>query len=157
ADLGDALRLFEARLEQRKSTKETEQVTTTVVDENAPVVKVVNLILDTAVRARASDVHIEPMPDVVRIRVRTDGALHEAMTLPAPMGASLISRIKVMSDMNIVEKRKPQDGQLAVSVAGRDLDVRVSTTPTVFGEKCVLRVLDKTKAVIELPALGMNP
>jgi type IV pilus assembly protein PilB len=73
------------------------------------------------------------------------------------MGPSLISRIKVMSDMNIVERRKPQDGQLAVTVAGRDLDVRVSTTPTVFGEKCVLRVLDKTKAVIELPALGMNP
>jgi type IV pilus assembly protein PilB len=157
ADLGDALRMFEARLEMRRSTKETEQTATTVVDENAPVVKVVNLILDTAVRARASDVHIEPMPDMVRIRVRTDGALHEAMTLPGAMGASLVSRIKVMSDMNIVEKRKPQDGQLAVTIAGRDLDVRVSTTPTVFGEKCVLRVLDKTKAVIELPALGMNP
>ncbi len=157
ADLGDALRMFEARLVARQTSKETEHAVTTVVDENAPVVKVVNLILDTAVRARASDVHIEPMPDVVRVRMRTDGALHEAMTLPAPMGPSLVSRIKVMSDMNIVERRKPQDGQLAVSVAGRDLDVRVSTTPTVFGEKCVLRVLDKTKAVIELPGLGMAP
>src|SRR5689334_8556895 len=96
------------------------------------------------------------MPDIVRVRVRTDGALHEVMTLPAPMGPSLISRIKVMSDMNIVERRKPQDGQLAATVAGRELDVRVSTTPTVFGEKCVLRVLDKSKAVIELPGLGMN-
>ncbi len=151
ADLGDALRMFEARLEQRKSTKDTEQTTATVVDENAPVVKVVNLILDTAVRARASDVHIEPMPEAVRIRVRTDGALHEAMTLPAAMGASLVSRIKVMSDMNIVEKRKPQDGQLAVTIAGRDLDVRVSTTPTVFGEKCVLRVLDKPKRSLSCP------
>ncbi len=155
ADLGDALRMFEARLVARKTAKETEQNVTTVVDENAPVVKVVNLILDTAVRARASDVHIEPMPDVVRVRMRTDGALHEAMTLPAQMGPSLVSRIKVMSDMNIVERRKPQDGQLAVSIAGRELDVRVSTTPTVFGEKCVMRVLDKTKAVIELPGLGM--
>ena len=156
-DLGDALRMFEARLESRKSTKEVEHSVTTVVDENAPVVKVVNLILDQAVRARASDVHIEPMAEIVRVRVRADGALHEVMTLPAPMGASLISRIKVMSDMNIVERRKPQDGQLAATIAGRELDVRVSTTPTVFGEKCVLRVLDKTKAVIKLPGLGMNP
>jgi type IV pilus assembly protein PilB len=156
ADLGDALRLFEARLESRKVAKETETTVTTVVDENAPVVKIVNVILDQAVRARASDVHIEPMPEVVRVRVRTDGALHEVMSLPGSMSASLISRIKVMGDMNIVERRKPQDGQLAVTVAGRDLDVRVSTTPTVFGEKCVLRVLDKTKAVIDLPGLGMN-
>jgi type IV pilus assembly protein PilB len=156
ADLGDALRMFEARMESRKTTKETEQTVTTTVDENAPVVKIVNYILDQAVRARASDVHIEPMADMVRVRVRTDGALHEIMTLPGSMSQSLVSRIKVMSDMNIVERRKPQDGQLACTVAGRELDVRVSTTPTVFGEKCVLRVLDKTKAVINLPALGMS-
>jgi type IV pilus assembly protein PilB len=155
ADLGDALRMFEAKLEARKATKDTDTTVTTVVDENAPVVKVVNLILEQAVRERASDVHIEPMEHLVRVRVRTDGALHQVMTLPGAMGASLISRIKVMSDMNIVERRKPQDGQLAVTVAGRELDVRVSTTPTVFGEKCVLRVLDKTKAVINLPGLGM--
>jgi type IV pilus assembly protein PilB len=157
ADLGDALRMFEARLTARKGTKEQELATTTTVDENAPIVKVVNLILEQAVRARASDVHIEPMADVVRIRVRTDGALHETMSLPGSMGGPLISRIKVMSDMNIVERRKPQDGQLAIQLAGRDLDVRVSTTPTVFGEKCVMRVLDKTKAVIDLPGLGMDP
>ncbi|HWS45205.1 MAG TPA: ATPase, T2SS/T4P/T4SS family, partial [Acidimicrobiia bacterium] len=155
-DLSDALRLFEAKLEKRKSAKETDQTVSTVVDENAPVVKVVNLILEQSVRERASDVHIEPMEDIVRVRVRTDGALHQVMTLPAQMGPSLISRIKVMSDMNIVERRKPQDGQLAANVAGRELDVRVSTTPTVFGEKCVLRVLDKTKAVIDLPGLGMS-
>ena len=87
----------------------------------------------------------------MRVRVRTDGALHEIMTLPGPMGPSLVSRIKVMSDMNIVERRRPQDGQMAVTIDGRDLDVRVSTTPTVFGEKCVMRILDKTRAVIELP------
>jgi type IV pilus assembly protein PilB len=157
ADLGDALRMFEARLTARKGTREHEQATTTTVDENAPIVKVVNLILEQAVRARASDVHIEPMADVVRIRVRTDGALHETMSLPGSMGGPLVSRIKVMSDMNIVERRKPQDGQLQIQLAGRDLDVRVSTTPTVFGEKCVMRVLDKTKAVIDLPGLGMDP
>jgi type IV pilus assembly protein PilB len=109
------------------------------------------------VRDRASDVHIEPMADTVRVRVRTDGALHQITTLPGQMGPSLVSRIKVMSDMNIVERRRPQDGQMAVTVAGRDLDVRVSTTPTAFGEKCVLRVLDKSRAVIELPGLGMEP
>ena len=155
ADLGDALRLFEAKLEQRKVARDQEQVVQTTVDENAPVVKVVQLIFEQAVRDRASDVHIEPGPEVVRIRVRTDGALHEVMTLPGPMGPSLCSRIKVMADMNIVEKRKPQDGQLAIQVAGRDLDVRVSTAPTVFGEKAVLRLLDKSKALIELRGLGM--
>ena len=86
----------------------------TVVDENAPVVKIVNVILEQAVRDRASDVHIEPMADTVRVRVRTDGALHQITTLPGSMGPSLVSRIKVMSDMNIVEKRRPQDGQMAV-------------------------------------------
>jgi type IV pilus assembly protein PilB len=128
-----------------------------VVDENAPVVKIVNVILEQAVQDRASDVHIEPMADSVRVRVRTDGALHQITTLPGPMGPSLVSRIKVMSDMNIVERRRPQDGQMAVTVGGRDLDVRVSTMPTAFGEKCVMRILDKTRAVIELPALGMAP
>lgn len=155
ADLGDALRLFEARLEARRATQAVDTQVQTVVDENAPIVKVVNLILEQAVRDRASDVHIEPVEGHVRIRVRTDGALHQIMTLPAPMGPSLVSRIKVMSDMNIVEKRKPQDGQMAVDVAGRDLDVRVSTTPTVFGEKCVMRLLDKSRGLIELSALGM--
>ena len=155
ADLGDALRIFEARLEARKATATPETQVQTVVDENAPIVKVVNLILEQAVRDRASDVHIEPVADKVRIRVRTDGALHEVMTLPPAMGPSLISRIKVMSDMNIVERRKPQDGQMAVEIAGRDLDVRVSTTPVVFGEKCVLRLLDKSRGMIELSQLGM--
>src|SRR4051794_21795269 len=154
ADLGDALRMFEARLEARKASQQT--VEQTVVDENAPVVKIVNVILEQAVHDRASDVHIEPMVDTVRVRVRTDGALHQITTLPGPMGPSLVSRIKVMSDMNIVERRRPQDGQMAVNINGRDLDVRVSTMPTAFGEKCVMRILDKTRAVIELPALGMS-
>ncbi|MDZ4825892.1 MAG: GspE/PulE family protein [Actinomycetota bacterium] len=155
ADLGDALRMFEARLESRKASQNADAQVTTIVDENAPIVKVVNLILEQAVRDRASDVHIEPVDNRVRIRVRTDGALHEVMALPAPMGPSLISRIKVMSDMNIVEKRKPQDGQMAIDIGDKELDVRVSTTPTVFGEKCVLRLLDKSRALIELSALGM--
>ncbi len=156
ADLGDALRMFEAKLEARKASQSPDSAVQTVVDENAPIVKIVNVILEQAVVDRASDVHIEPMGDTVRVRVRTDGALHQITTLPGPMGPALISRIKVMSDMNIVERRRPQDGQMAVSIGGRDLDVRVSTMPTAFGEKCVMRILDKTRAVIELPALGMT-
>ena len=156
ADLGDALRMFEARLEERKAAQAPDTVVQTVVDENAPIVKIVNVILEQAVHDRASDVHIEPMADSVRVRVRTDGALHQITTLPGPMGPSLVSRIKVMSDMNIVERRRPQDGQMAITIDGRDLDVRVSTMPTAFGEKCVMRILDKTRAVIELPALGMS-
>ncbi len=157
AELGDALRMFEARLASRKASQTPETTVATVVDENAPVVRIVNVILEQAVLDRASDVHIEPMADSVRVRVRTDGALHQITTLPGPMGPSLVSRIKVMSDMNIVERRRPQDGQMAVSLGGRELDVRVSTMPTAFGEKCVMRILDKTRAVIELPALGMAP
>ena len=156
ADLGDALRMFEARLEERKAAQAPDTVVQSVVDENTPIVKIVNVILEQAVHDRASDVHIEPMADSVRVRVRTDGALHQITTLPGPMGPSLVSRIKVMSDMNIVERRRPQDGQMAIMVNGRELDVRVSTMPTAFGEKCVMRILDKTRAVIELPALGMS-
>jgi type IV pilus assembly protein PilB len=100
-------------------------------------------------------VHIDPRADRVRIRVRTDGALHEVMSLPASMGISLVSRIKVMADMNIVERRRPQDGKLEVNVNGRDLDVRVATAATVYGEKCVLRLLDKTRAFLSLSDLGM--
>ena len=125
------------------------------VDENAPVVKVVNLILEAAVRARASDVHIEPQKDRLRIRARTDGVLHEILTMPPSMGPSLISRIKVMADMNIIERRRSQDGQLEIMVGGRRLDVRVSTAATVLGEKCVLRLLDGSRAFIGLEQLGM--
>jgi type IV pilus assembly protein PilB len=150
----DALRAFEARSDARRRTSEPSQQQV-AVDENAPVVKVVTLIFEQAVRDRASDIHIEPQEDRVRVRVRTDGALHEAMSLPIGMASPLVSRIKVMSDMNIVERRRPQDGQLEIEVDGRELDVRVSTSATVFGEKCVLRLLDKTRAFLDLSALGM--
>ena len=154
AKVDDAVRLFEARMEQRQRALADTQVQASV-DEHAPIVQVVNLILEQAVRDRASDVHIEPQQDSLRVRVRTDGALHELITLPASMGQSLVSRIKVMADMNIVERRRPQDGQFTVSVSGSDLDVRVSTTSTVFGEKCVLRLLDKARALYQLKELGM--
>ncbi len=153
SEFTDAFRDFEARQDSRRRPETTQRLVT--VDENAPVVRVVTLVLERAVRDRASDVHIEPQEDHVRVRVRTDGALHEIMSLPHSLGTPLVSRIKIMADMNIVEKRRAQDGQMTVEVLGRELDVRVSTTSTVFGEKCVLRLLDKTRAFLDLPGLGM--
>ncbi len=157
AKVGDAIKIFEARTEARRASVEhtTSGATVATVDENAPIVQVVNLIIEQAVRDRASDVHIEPQEHQLRVRVRTDGALHEVLTLPTDMAQSLLSRIKVMADMNIVERRRPQDGQFHIAVAGHDLDVRVSTTSTVFGEKAVLRLLEKSRALFTLDELGM--
>ena len=155
AEISGALKEFEHRSEERgRSTGGP--APEIAVDANAPIVKVVNLIFEQAVRDRASDVHIEPQQDRVRVRVRTDGALHEVLSLPVSMATPLVSRIKVMADMNIVERRRPQDGQIEMTVDGHDLDVRVSTTATVFGEKCVMRLLDRTRAVLTLAQLGMS-
>ena len=126
-----------------------------VVADNAPVVQVVDRILTQAMRDRASDVHIEPSDDVVRVRFRIDGALNEILELPAAMGPGLVSRIKIMADMNIVERRRPQDGQLTTIIDGKEVDVRVSTVATIMGEKCVMRILDKTRSVLLLGDLGM--
>ena len=129
--------------------------TTTFSDDDAPVIQVVNKIVTQALRDRASDVHIEPTNDRVRVRYRVDGALTEVLTLPANIGPALVSRIKIMADMNIVERRRPQDGQFEMTVDGHDVDVRVSTTSTIWGEKTVLRLLDKSKSLMSLADLGM--
>jgi len=155
AEISGALKQFAERSEAwgRQSGASEPEV---AVDENSPIVKVVSLIFEQGVRDRASDVHIEPQQDRVRVRVRTDGALHEVLSLPVSMATALVSRIKVMADMNIVERRRPQDGQIELTIDGHDLDVRVSTTPTVFGEKCVMRLLDRTRALLTLAQLGMS-
>lgn len=127
------------------------------VDENAPIVQVVNRILIQGVRARASDVHIEPHEKKVLVRFRIDGALSDAISLPARMSAPICSRMKVMSDLNIVERRRPQDGQFSVVVDNRPIDVRISVVGTVHGEKIVCRLLDKTRSLISLDQLGMPP
>jgi type IV pilus assembly protein PilB len=123
--------------------------------EAAPVIQVVNLIITQGVRDRASDIHIEPQDSRVRVRYRIDGALHDVLALPANMGPSVISRIKVLAGMDIVERRKPQDGQIGMEVEGRPLDIRVSTTTTIWGEKGVLRLLDKNRSLFRLGELGM--
>ena len=124
-------------------------------EDDAPVIQVVNKIVTQALRDRASDVHIEPVDDRVRVRFRIDGALKETLSLPPNMGPALVSRIKIMADMNIVERRRPQDGQFQMSVDGREVDVRVSTTSTIWGEKTVLRILDKSRSLYRLAELGM--
>ena len=144
---------FEAVELERK--KDVETGAAEMVDDDAPVVQVVARILTQAQRDRASDVHIEPSQDVVRVRFRIDGALKDILMLPANMGLGLVSRIKIMAGMNIVERRRPQDGQLTTEIDGVSTDVRVATASTIWGEKCVMRILDKNRSVLRLGDLGM--
>jgi type IV pilus assembly protein PilB len=124
------------------------------VVEDAPIVKFVNLLVNQAVGDRASDIHIEPNESDLRIRFRIDGVLHEVMRSPRNIQAGVISRLKVMADINIAERRVPQDGRISMKVSGRSIDLRVATLPTVYGEKVVMRILDKSHAVLKLEDLG---
>ncbi len=124
------------------------------VTSDAPVVKLVNYILTKAVADRASDIHIEPQEKDVRVRIRVDGVLHELMRSPKAVQASMISRFKIMADMDIAESRKPQDGHTGLTVGGHKMDFRVSTLPTVYGERVVLRILRKDAILLQLEDLG---
>jgi len=124
-------------------------------DDDGPVVQMVTSLVSQGLRDRASDIHIEPLNDILRIRYRIDGNLVEAQKLPLHMHSSLVSRLKIMAGMNIVERRRPQDGQFSTTVDGREVDVRVATVSTVFGEKLVMRLLDKRRSTIGLSELGM--
>jgi type IV pilus assembly protein PilB len=123
--------------------------------EDEPAVKLVDALLRQAVREGASDVHITPAGNETLVRFRVDGALHDATRLPGAIAAALISRIKTLARMKIVETRRPQDGQLVFEVDGRSVDVRVATIALVDGETCGLRILDKAKALLSLDELGM--
>jgi type IV pilus assembly protein PilB len=123
--------------------------------DDAPIIQLVNKMVTQALRDRSSDIHIEPTEGRVRVRFRIDGALTEVLSLPEPTGPALVSRLKIMADMNIVERRRPQDGQFHTSVDGRELDVRVATAPTIWGEKAVLRLLDKSRSHMQMADLGM--
>jgi type IV pilus assembly protein PilB len=130
----------------------------TGVETEAPAVKLVNYIIQKAVADRASDIHIEPQENDLRVRFRIDGVLHEAMPpTPKAIQTSIISRFKIMADMDIAESRKPQDGHCAVNVAGRKIDFRVSTLPTVYGERIVLRILRTDSILLQLTDLGFLP
>jgi type IV pilus assembly protein PilB len=117
--------------------------------EEAPVVKLVNLILADAIKKGASDIHAEPYEKVFRVRFRIDGVLYEVMTPPMSLKNAIISRLKIMADLDISERRLPQDGRMKVKYKGREVDFRVSTLPTLFGEKVVMRLLDKSNLKLD--------
>jgi len=139
------------------ASREEEDDTVHIDPNEAPIIRVINVLLSQAVRDRASDIHIEPERRSVRIRYRVDGVLHEIMTLPKYLHAALISRIKIMAELNIAERRIPQDGHIRIRHEGRDFDIRVSTVPTVFGEKAVLRLLEQSSTLMSLEKLGFFP
>lgn len=135
------------------------QVTEDLLDDtsDAPIIKLVNHILSQAIKARASDIHIEPYQDSFKVRYRVDGILYDLLSPPKWIQSSLISRIKVMAKLNIAEKRLPQDGRLEVKMGEQDIDIRISTIPTSFGERLVLRLLNKTSTLFKMSELGLEP
>jgi general secretion pathway protein E len=126
------------------------------LSDEAPVIRLLNSILFQAVKERASDIHIEPYEREVEVRFRIDGILYKMLTPPKVVQDALISRVKIMSGLNIAEKRLPQDGRIRVIVAGRNIDIRVSIIPTFFGERVVLRLLDKKKGILSLEDIGIS-
>ena len=123
----------------------------------APVVRAIDLLIKQAVRDRASDIHVEPQEDKLRIRYRIDGILSDVMALPLSVHAPLLSRVKIMAGLNIAERRRPQDGQITFDMGDREVDIRVATSNTIYGEMAVLRVLDKAFAFLPLPEIGFVP
>jgi type IV pilus assembly protein PilB len=125
-----------------------------VVEDDAPIVRFVNLLVTQAIQDRASDIHIEPGEHDMRVRYRIDGVLHEMQRSPKQIQGGVISRLKIMSDIDIAERRKPQDGRMSVNHEGRKIDLRVATLPTVWGEKVVMRILDNSTASLDLRDLS---
>ncbi len=126
------------------------------ITEEAPIVKFVNLLITQAIQDRASDIHIEPAEKDLRVRFRIDGVLHEVMRSPKTITSGVTSRLKIMADINIAERRIPQDGRLSVTSNGKKIDLRVATLPTVWGEKIVMRILDNSTAMMKLSDLGFG-
>jgi len=137
--------------EEEVNLQELQQATN-----DAPVVTLVNAILTDAAKRRASDIHIEPYEKIFRVRFRVDGILHEIMTPPPKLKAPLVSRIKIMADLDIAERRLTQDGRIKLKMGGQELDIRVSVLPTMFGEKIVMRLLDKSNLQLDMTKLGFE-
>ena len=151
ADLGEEVDL--ARLAD--SVPENSDLLENV--EDAPVIRLINALLAEALRENASDIHIETFETSVQVRFRVDGVLREVVTPKRALAPLIVSRIKVMSKLDIAEKRVPQDGRTSLRIGGREIDVRVSVLPTGNGERVVMRLLDKQGSQLSLPNLGMNP
>jgi len=140
-----------------EAEEEMTAAATAVALEDAPVVKLINAVLTDAVRKGASDVHLECFEHELRVRYRIDGALQEVMRPPYKMRAALIARLKIMASLNIAERRVPQDGRIRLKIGNKIIDYRVSTLPTLFGEKVVLRILDKGNLTLDLEKFGLEP
>lgn len=125
-------------------------------DDEAPIIRFVNSLLFQAVKEKASDIHLECFEKEVAVRFRKDGMLHNVTTVPKKLQSSIISRVKIMAELDISERRKPQDGRIRVKVAGRDVDVRISTVPTTWGESVVMRLLDRSSVLLSLEDLGLE-
>jgi general secretion pathway protein E len=123
----------------------------------APIIKLVNLFITRAVESRGSDIHIEPFEDELKVRYRIDGVLHDIESVPKRLQAAIVSRIKIMAKLNIAERRLPQDGRIRLKIGEREIDIRVSTIPVLYGESVVMRLLDKESIVIDLNLLGFSP
>jgi type IV pilus assembly protein PilB len=150
ADLDDLTSALDVRQDEEDLSKVREVV------EDAPIVKYVNLLITQAIQDRASDIHLEPTEGDLRVRYRIDGVLHEVMRSPRAIQSGVVSRLKIMADIDIAERRVPQDGRLSVNANGRKVDLRVATLPTVWGEKVVLRILDNSTASLDLGDLGFS-
>jgi len=153
AGIQDALDSYRAR----EVGEEEDPDAVAKVAEEAPIIRAANTIIQQAIQVEASDIHVEPDRRHVRVRYRLDGVLHEEMTLPKYIQAPLISRFKIMAEMNIAERRIPQDGRIPIRFGGKDYDLRVSCLPTIYGEKIVCRILDKSSVLLGLTKLGFTP
>jgi type IV pilus assembly protein PilB len=151
SDLDDLTTSMEESHEAEEDLSNVKEVV-----EDAPIVKFVNLLITQAIQDRASDIHLEPTEHDLRVRYRIDGVLHEVMHSPKSIQSGVISRLKIMADINIAERRIPQDGRLSVTAYGKKIDLRVATLPTVWGEKVVMRILDNSTASLDLSDLGFS-
>ena len=149
-DIEDSADLDSLALDLEETTKDLLEE-----DDEAPIIRLVNSILAQAVKEKASDIHIEPFEKGITVRFRKDGVLHEVLEVPKRMQSSICSRIKIMGTLDIAEKRRPQDGRIRIRIAGRDVDIRLSTIPIAFGESLVLRLLDKSATLLDLTDLGL--
>jgi type IV pilus assembly protein PilB len=152
----DELSNLTTTMEEESAPVETSAFgATDSADDDAPIVRFVNLLVSQAIQDKASDIHIEPAETDMRVRYRIDGVLHEMQTAPKSIQSGVISRLKIMSDIDIAERRKPQDGRMSVSHGGRKIDLRVATLPTVWGEKIVMRILDNSNTSLDVRDLAL--
>ncbi|GIG54629.1 GspE/PulE family protein [Demequina activiva] len=147
---------LQEELSESEVNLDDEALSGAISEDDAPIVRFVNLLISQAVQDRASDIHIEPTEKDLRVRYRIDGVLHEMQRASKAISNGVTSRLKIMSDIDIAERRKPQDGRLSVNHQGRKIDLRVATLPTVWGEKVVMRILDNSTATLDLEDLGIR-